>query len=191
MFVGQESRFGLSSTISKAYNRKSLLALGYFIISLGNQKYGVEKSDATMLACAVDDVRSRLANRGRHISKLSELNCADIADTLYKAEYVETGSVDIMAPYAPETLKTLHTKGVIWSPGDEEFDDGSHIYHFDIGSQVRLIGFKTKSDFSIDMRMLQDVRLSSDEFYQTLQNWLSEFEREWNLMPKSDHSSLS
>jgi len=44
----------------------SLRALGFFLIYIDGQRYGVKKWDATMLANSFDEVGSRIARRGSH-----------------------------------------------------------------------------------------------------------------------------
>ena len=75
---------------------------------------------------------------------------------------------------------------LIWAPdGDEAFDDGSFVLHFDVGNQVRLVAFKCCIDgYHHDPTSLSSIWLPSGEFYGILENWRDAFEAEWTTAPK-------
>jgi hypothetical protein len=56
MIVGDPSVFAIESEITRAYERLSFRALGYFVIYVCGRSYGVRAPDATMLACSFDAV---------------------------------------------------------------------------------------------------------------------------------------
>ena len=66
MKVGHESTFAIESGISEAYLQKGFRALGFFVVYVGGFQYGVRTSEATMLACSIDEIEARIRRRGAH-----------------------------------------------------------------------------------------------------------------------------
>lgn len=62
MIIGNPSIFAIESTITRAYERQSLRALGFFVIHVRGHCYGVRSPDSTFLACSYDEVLRRLAS---------------------------------------------------------------------------------------------------------------------------------
>jgi len=63
---GKPSVLGIESSITRAYQRLSFRALGFFVIYVCGRCYGRRSSDSTMLACSYDEVERRIAMRGTH-----------------------------------------------------------------------------------------------------------------------------
>lgn len=189
MVVGNPSVVAVESTITRAFQRPSRRALGFFAIHLDGKTYGVRKPDASLLACSFDAVVRRIARRGTHcVSFASEPDAARIADLVRAAMY-DAGRQDEMffGMSAEEMREAVASSEILWAPdGDEAFDDGSHILQFDQNDSVRLIGFKNLNRPEDIARTLAEVSVSADEFYGLLQAWRDRFESEWLAAEKSD-----
>jgi hypothetical protein len=88
MFFGNSNIFAIESEVMTVYPEVDQRALGYFVIYINGNCYGVKKLDASLLACSLDMVRERLLNRGNHVSWIT--SCHDtnmIADAVYGALY--------------------------------------------------------------------------------------------------------
>ena len=193
MLVGDSSKFAIESGITKAYERLSFRALGYFVIYIAGRRYGVFAPDATMLACSFDEVESRITQRGRHTAPFAtEDNAGKIADAYRDAIYAPDQEANYFFGIPqPEFHDLIYSNHLAWTPdGDEAFDDWSHILQFDVGDRVRLIGFRSlDGDYHHDPNTLADVWLNADAFYQTLQQWRDSFDAEWHgstRIPESD-----
>lgn len=80
----------------------------------------------------------------------------------------------------PVFHETLYARHLVWAPdGDEAFDDGSYVLRFDVGRQVRLIGFRRGDGNHHDPKTLRDVMIPADEFYGILAKWRALFLGEW------------
>lgn len=188
MITGDTFNFAIESGITQAYARPSLYALGFFVIHIGGYRYGVCSPDATMLACSFREVEERIVRRGRHSVHFATEPAADkIAKAIYRATYAPNQESErFFGIPQPEFNSLVYANHLMWAPdGDEAFDDGSYVLHFDVKDRVRLIGFKCGEDYHHDARSLSDMWLEADEFYQVLQNWHDAFEAEWLAAPKS------
>lgn len=188
MVVGNKSQIAVESSITRAYHRPSLRALGYFVIHITGQRYGIVSPDATMLGCSFDEVKERLTRRGTHNAPFAmEPNAKMIAEAVSIAIYSEEQRDEgFFGMTRSEFCDIVHTNRIIWAPdGDEAFDDGSHVLHFDVGNRVRLIGFKRDgNDIDQEYRCLTDLWVAAEEYYQILQHWHDLFESEWRAAPK-------
>lgn len=193
MLVGDSKLFAIESGITKAYERLSFRALGYFVIHIAGQRYGVLAPDATMLACSFDEVERRIARRGLHTAPFaSQIDGGKIADAYRDAIYApDQEAKRFFGITQPEFRELIYSNHLAWAPdGDEAFDDWSHVLQFDLGNRVRLIGFRSLDEgYHHDPSTLADVWLSADAFYKTLQQWRDSFDAEWRgstRIPKSD-----
>jgi hypothetical protein len=187
MIVGTPSIFAIESGITHAYERLSFRALGYFVLHLGGQRYGVHAPDASLLACSLDEVEDRLARGGAHIAPFaSEADGGEIADAFREAVYAtDQEEKSFFGILQPEFSDLLYAQHLIWAPdGDEAFNDGSYVLHFDVGEQVRLIGFRCGDGYHHDPKTLRDVWLPASDYYGILQQWRDAFVAEWRAMPK-------
>ena len=80
----------------------------------------------------------------------------------------------------------MYSTHIVWAPdGDEAFDDGSVVLHFDIGEKTRVIAFRSISNVP-DIATLREAWLSIDEFYSILHDWRNAFIKEWTRLPKNE-----
>ena len=190
MKVGDSSVFAIESEITQAYERPSFLALGFFVLHINGKRYGKYARDASLLRCALDEVTRRLDCRGQHTAPFSKLpDPGGIADSVLEAVYAESQSEHFFGLPKSKFCDVLSANHIIWAPGgDEEFDDGSYVLQFDVEGQCRLIAFKGIDGYRHDQITLNNVLLSSDEFYGILREWRDAFLEEWNAMPKLSDS---
>ena len=147
-----------------------------------------------MLACSVDEVQKRIADRGRHVAPFaSEPDAGRIADAFRKAIYGEDEDREgryLGIPFA-EFIGYFDRESadVMWAPdGDEAFDDGSYVLQFDGPDHVRVIAFKSREGNVHDAATLSDVWLPADDFYGVLARWRQAFEHEWAITPKASQT---
>jgi hypothetical protein len=187
MIIGDPEIFAIESVITKAYERLSFRALGYFIIHIAGRSYGVKEHDATLLAVSFDEVGRRLARRGCHTPDFSiDASAGEIAYAFRRAGYAICEENERFFGMAARQFgKAINAKHLEWAPdGDEAFDDGSYVLQIEDPKRVRLIAYVSTSDYSYEPATLRDVWLSSDDFYDILQNWRDRFEAEWIAAPK-------
>jgi hypothetical protein len=189
MIIGDPSRLAIESGITNAYERRSFLALGFFVLHIGDQRYGVYSPDATMLANSFDKVERRIADRGKHTASFaSEPDAGKIADAVRFAVYAPDQEKESYFGIPQPEFSNFYTISTnrLWAPdGDEAFDDGSYVLQFDVNDQVRLIAFKSiPGGYRHDQHTLSDVWLSADEYYGILRRWHDAFLTEWEAAPK-------
>ena len=187
MIVGDPDTFAIESGITKAFERLSFRALGFFVIHVGGRRYGVHEPDATMLALALDDADRRLAFRGKHNAPFASVpDASKIAHAFRNACYAEEQEDSFFDIDVQEFRGLIHSNHLDdWSPNaiDEAFDDGSYILQFDVGDRVRLVAYKSKG-WSYDPETLKDIWVPADDFYSILHRWRKAFETEWAMLPK-------
>lgn len=185
MIIGSPETFAIESGITEAYERLSLRALGYFVIYVGGRSYGVREPDATMLACTFDEVGRRLAERGNHVPIFPiDANAGEIAHAFIRSGNAVCEEGEQFFGMAASQFREA-TKRLEWAPdGDAAFDDGSYVLQIEDTKNVRLIAYVSTPDYSYAPTTLRDVWLSSDGFYDILQNCRESFEAEWNAAPK-------
>jgi hypothetical protein len=187
MMIGNPAVFAIESETSKAYERLGLRALGFFVLYIGGQRYGVYKPDATMLANSFDKVQERVAFRGKHVAPFAaEPDAGAIADAFRNAIYADDQEESFFGVPLADFSNFFHQKShLVWAPdGDEAFDDGSYVLPFDVCGRVRLIAFKSDSGYRHAPGTLSDVWLPADDFYGVLHNWSDAFQSEWVCAPK-------
>ncbi len=184
MIVGEPSIAAIESSITRAYERLSLRALGYFVIYVKGSRYGVCSPHASMLANSFDEVERRIADRGKHTSFIAESGADQIAEAVSSSLYSDGHvSETIFGVSQAEFSNMTYSHRLLWAPdGDEAFDDGSHILQFDIHDRVRLVAFRCSGRF--DPFSVSDIYLAADRFYGILQEWRDRFEDQWASMPK-------
>lgn len=193
IIVGDPAVCAIESEITRAYERLSFRALGYFVIHVDGELYGVKAPDATLLACSFDQVEARLANRGRHTAEFSrEPDPARVADVINSCVYgddpdaarPDSGTERPLGLSEQEVSSVIADNAIIWAPdGDEAFDDGSSVLQFDVGEQVRIIAFR-RGDDGTQISNVRDVWLPADNFYEILRKWHASFLSEWLGAPK-------
>jgi Immunity protein 42 len=186
--VGNPAIFALESHINVRYESLSQRALGFFVIHVNSLSFGIRSPEATLLACSFDSVQRRTNHRGQHVASFGpDADAMQLANAVIDSTYYEQNKnhkfFDISAN---EFVNTLAKNELLWAPdGDEAFDDGSHVLHFDVGDMVRLIAFKNPINFQHGISTLTEVWLKSVDFYNILNEWMHKFELEW----KSDFSN--
>lgn len=179
--VGDKNRLALESSILRARRDWGHLALGYFVIYIEGQRYGILEPDATMLGCSYQEVKRRIDNRGSHCPFFSTWpNAGQVADAYSQAVYGNIGPDERQLGKSPELLREIvYANQVQWAPDrDEAFDDGSYVLQFDVGDQVRIIGFFKGDDQSHIQHTRRGLWLPADEFYGLLVQWRQWFEVE-------------
>jgi hypothetical protein len=185
MTIGDTSTFAIESEITRAFERPSSRGLGFFVIHVASQSYGIKSSGQSMLACSFDEVGKRIDGRGTHQAPFAEAVAIDIANAYTSAVYLDNNRNETHFGMSEAQLaKTLCSNSLVWAPdGDEAFDDGSYVLQFDVGDRVPLIAFK-RPDSLVDPASVREVWLSSDTFYNTLREWRDAFVAEWESLPK-------
>ncbi len=188
MIIGNPSVFAIESGISKAFERLSFRALGYFVIHVGGRRYGVLEPDATLLACSLDEVQDRIARQGSHIAPYSgEPDAGRIAEAFRNSSHAPDQENELFFGLPLKDFQdAIYSNHIPWAPdGDEAFDDGSHVLHFDQGESVRLIAFRSvDGDYHYDPDTIADVCIDAEEFYRVLMEWRDAFLSEWSAAPK-------
>lgn len=187
MIIGDPKIFALESQLSEVYPELSSRALGYFLIHVDGQSYGVRDPEATLLACSFDAVGERLSNAGMHHAAFAEAPAPQIITTFLAAMYPsqeelsDNGNVEAYQRFAA----IIHKNKIQWTPdGDEAFDDGSFVLQFDIGSSVRIVAFTRGHDGHVRASTIKDTTLNANEFYGVLMRWREAFETEWSARLK-------
>lgn len=189
MIVGNPSSIAIESSVTEAYEFLGARALGFFVIHVRSNIYGVRAPDATLLACSLDAVKRRIARRGMHrVPFGSETNAVKLVDAFCAAEYDEGRQLEEFFDMScDEFRETLHSSEIVWAPdGDEAFDDGSHVLQFDQGDNVRIVAFKNTRNPEDIAGTIAETYVSADAFYAILKEWQSRFEGEWAAAVKTD-----
>ena len=197
MIVGDKTLFAIESKITRAYKHPGIRALGYFTLHIGGRRYGVCESDATLLACALDQVEERLSRRGTHTAPFSSApQAGDIRDAILEAIYSPDPKRDRFFGLPISGFSDfVYSSRCEWHRGcDEAFDDGSAILHFDVCDRVRLIadkGIKQPFDWRHDPETLCDFWISATDFYKILEGWRDAFLAEWKQAPKIHEDDIT
>ena len=141
-----------------------------------------------MLACSFDQVERRIAHRGEHRASFAhEKDAGAIADAFRNAAYGDEPAESYFGIPLEEFRRLFHRESsdLMWAPdGDEAFDDGSYVLHFDIEDRVRLIAFRSSEGYVHDPATLSDVWLPAAAFYEVLGQWHEAFDGEWTATPR-------
>lgn len=182
LIVGNTLSFAIESCITKAYENLSQRALGFFVIHVGGNSYGVHAPEATLLACSLDAVQRRIVRRGMHsMSFGADADALKVVEAVLAVTYDEV-SLDAVffGTSYDEFRHALISSEVVWAPdGDAAFDDGGHVLQFDVGDQVRLIAFMNPVRREDVASSLTEIWISAEEFYGCLDEWQRQFQVEW------------
>jgi hypothetical protein len=186
MIIGSPTTVAIESGVSRAYAELGMRALGFFIIRVAGQSFGVREADATLLACSFDSVERRIAHRGRHVAPFATEPCGRIADAFRRAIYApDEEKEDEFGLSCAALADIFHSSELMWAPdGDEAFDDGSYVLQFDVGDRVRVIGFRCLLSGAHDPRSIAEAWVDATDFYHLLQSWRDQFSAEWERTPK-------
>lgn len=193
MVIGDPQSFAIEFVIREAYQRQSLRALGYFVIHVRDHMYGVSEPDATLMACSLDEVERRIAERGCHTAAFGDASDAQsIASAYLVSEYEDEDSSERFFELSREQFRdAIYAADLVWAPdGDEAFDDGSHVLQFDIGERVRLIAFKRDYRSRGGTTELQEAWLNARDFYAVLAECRNRFLNQWRAEPKVDSATF-
>lgn len=182
MLVGDPSIFAIESSITRPYEKLSQRALGFFVIHITNNIFGVRSPEATMLACSLDSVRQRLSRRGRHcVSYGSEPTASAIVEAIRATTYDDDHPGTAYFGMSADEFRDVTTSGeIVWAPdGDEAFDDGAHVIQIDVGDKVRLIAFVNGGSKEETARTVVETWLGAEDYYNVLDQWQNSFEAEW------------
>jgi hypothetical protein len=184
LIIGDPTIFAIESGITQAYHRLNFRALGFFVVHVNGQRYGVHELDGTMLACSFDEVERRIAHRGTHTAPFAVEPAAEkIAAAFLNAAYADGQRQSFFGIPLEDFTELFHRNGLVWAPdGDEAFDDDSHILQFDILDHVRVIAFRNTGNYA--PTTLSEIWVDADCFYGVLQQWRDAFETEWKSLPK-------
>jgi hypothetical protein len=185
MIVGDTLIFAIESELLYAFEKPSWRGMGFFLIHIAGQSYGIKSPGQSMLACSFDEVGTRIKGRGTHQASFAEAPAIDIANAYTRAVYLDNdGNETYFGMSEAQFTNTLNSNALVWAPdGDEAFDDGSYVLQFDVGDRVRLIAFK-RPDRLVDPASVREAWLSSNSFYNTLGEWRNSFMAEWESLPK-------
>ena len=187
MLVGDPSVFAIESTAIEWYERLSFRALGSFVVHIDGVAYGRPESDATLLACAFDEVSRRHRARGTHDAAFATDSSGIAIAAAFEASLSrpEIDAEPVLGQSTEAFGAFLATRGIRWAPGgDEEWDDRSRILQFDVGDQVRIVAFKGTEPTRFDHPSFRDAWMEAERFYDVLRDWSSTFQREWERARK-------
>lgn len=186
MIIGDTGAFAIESGITKAHANLGLRALGFFVIHVGGNRYGLYESNATTLASSFDEVQNRIARRGLHTAPFAEeLDAGRLADTFRHALYADDLQHEFFGLSRDQFSDLAYSNDLLWAPdGDETFDDGSYILQFDLGDRVRLIAFKRSENGLHDPFTLRDVWISAEGYSRVLERTNPAC---WGVLKKRTH----
>ncbi len=182
MIHGSAENFAIESGITEAYPELGSRALGYFVLHIGGERYGVLAPDASLLACSLGTVEGTTLHRGGHLAPFFRgYEGGAIADAFRDAVYApDQEETRFFGMSRTEFVDRVYSNHLVWAPdGDEAFDDGSYVLRIDDGAQVRLIGFRSGDAFHHDPESLRDLTISADNYYAVLSGWRDAFLAEW------------
>lgn len=184
MICGDPSKFAIESIVSLTYGMTPQKALGNIIVFVGGKGYGNRAPDATTLGFPLEHARARIRRRGRHTAPFFEDESAEaIADALLAAEFDGGRQHELFFGLsASQIRKIVGSNNIDWAADvDESFDDGSHVFQFDIQERVRLIGCVNAAE-----RCVHEVWLLADDYYQVIDSWQKSLEDQIAVLAKSE-----
>ncbi len=177
MIIGDRRTFAIESEVTEFSERPSLRGLGYFVVHISGERFGVKSPRATMMANSFDEVCRRLSEQGSHVAPFAAaLDAYHLAFAVQEAVYGDVSTSSTLK----EIAATLEERKLIWAPdGDSAFDDGAVIVQIDEETQVRLVAFRNSPSSSGEPIDLRELRMASDDYYDTLRKWSEAFLSEW------------
>jgi Immunity protein 42 len=178
--AGDPTVFAIEWTITEAYQSKSQLALGFFIIWVDGKAFGARSPTATLLGCSYYEVKERILRRGFHLASFMHEPAIQIAVATRGAIYNDQKQDKKyfgLSVYA--FTSTIVSSKILWAPdGDAAFDDGGHVLQFDSAETVRLVAFDNCANTESFEGTVAEVTLESEKFYEVLESWIAAFEIE-------------
>jgi hypothetical protein len=192
LIVGDPAKLAIESDITRAIRtEKHVLPSGFFVLHVGGLRYGVHKSDATLLGSSVGEIEDRIIRRGQHVVPFASEPAGAIADAFRDAIYAPNQEQKIFfgIPYS-QFEDFIHSRSVRWAPdGDEAFDDGSYVSQFDLGANVRVIAFRcVKHGYHHDPATLRDLWMDEEEFYCLLRKWHTAHANAWTIARERENA---
>ncbi len=180
MIVGDRGILAIESNITNVLENQSQMALGSFLVHIGEYTFGVNEPNATLLGCSYQEVCCRLERRGMHqFPLLVSATAIEVATAYLNAVYFGEPRVKYFGLSEEQFLEKLYSSKVIWaSDGDAAFDDGGHILQFDVDGYVRVLGFLDTVKITGASGAVVEQWLDADFFYSTLLDWKISFEME-------------
>ena len=175
---GDPNTFAIEWYIHQSYERRSLLALGFFVIHVDGQQYGVRNVEASMLACSYSAVLQRIKNKGHHTSRFFPSPAIQLVETYLDLYFSIPGAVSsLTGATISDFISSTGERDLMWAPdGDEAFDDGGHVLQIDIGNEVRLIAFKNNGPIEEIRSSIREIKLPAETFYKILEEWVKDFD---------------
>jgi Immunity protein 42 len=178
--VGDPTVFAIEWTITEAYQSKSHLALGFFIIWVDGKAFGARSPTATLLGCSYYEVKERILRRGSHLASFMHEPTIQIAIATRGAIYNDQKQDKKYFGLSVEAFTSiLYSNKILWAPdGDAAFDDGGHVLHFDSVDTVRIVAFNNCAKTASIEGTVAEVTLESGKLYEVLESWIAAFEIE-------------
>lgn len=188
LLVGDPNKFAIESGITQAYARLSQRALGFFVIHIQGNIFGVQEPDASMLGCSLDAVADRIKRRGKHVSWLAKESAPEILEAYRSILYIGDQPDRCFFSTDQKTFaRHVYASKISWAPdGDEAFDDSSYILQFVDAANVRLIAFKNMDTLQESIATLSDITIDAAEYYGVLSERHTKFEAEWLASAKAN-----
>ena len=184
MIIGNPYNFAIESEIVKAYSHPGFLGLGYFIVHVKNQTYGIRDDEATLLAGALGSMQEHLEWRGKHIAEFAgRLDSVLLSNLIYGSIYRDAEEVGWPYPLPQDEIeKTVIKNNLLEKCFDQAFDDGSYLSIIDNEESTRVLAFRSTSEY--DVCDVSEAIIASDEFYSILESWTGSILRQWKSMKK-------
>jgi hypothetical protein len=187
VMVGDPAIFAIESEMTVAYDEPSIIGIGFFIVHVDGQEYGVRADDATALALPLAGCRASLKKQGAKSVPFSLEPAREIAAAYRNAIYSAFPRATFFGLSRQDFSGTLDSGGINdWgSFADEAFDDGSYLLPMDDGDRVRVIAFRSDdSELGFAPDTLADISLAAVDYYQLLEAWCQRLEMLWRAAPK-------
>jgi hypothetical protein len=170
--TGDPSLFALETGISSFYAEDGQQALGYMVMHVSGQSFGVRGPNATLLACSLDALEQRILKRGMHVLDIFEgRNARYIAESTHRAIYGDEDSAD------EELGKVIVDRNLLMAPdGDEAFDDGSHVLQVDMtDGSVMITAYRNLENADDRSASAVSITIDADYFYSTCTDHVEKF----------------
>ncbi len=177
---GRSDYFSINCYIHDIADSKSASVFGCFFLYINGIRYGKCAPEVTYLDLSYDGIVERLQWRGRN--RCTVLEDADLQTVLSMHRTCMWPAADggeWRGMPMERVARQVVNSGVILAPdGDAAFGDGSQVYQVDLDDgQVDLFAFKHRDDPAAEFADQTSLRLSSNGFYDALEEFALWFER--------------
>ena len=105
------------SEITRAFEKPSWRGLGFFVIYVAGQSYGIKSPEQSMLGCSFDEVCMRIDRRGTHQAPFAEAAAIDIANAYTSAVYLgNDGNEAYFGMTGAQLTKAIYSNSLVWAP---------------------------------------------------------------------------